>query len=156
MKVVLKNLSSVIIIAALALLSVASGIAAQPAKQLFGAKRLPTTLQPASYGFYTKGCLAGGIAIPHNGPNWQAMRPSRNRRWGHPNLVSLIERLSIDAKKHGWNGLMVGDISQPRGGPMLTGHASHLQRRFGKSDHAAGTNRVGRHHTSRGVDGQFP
>ena len=25
----------------------------------------------------------------------------------------------------GWNGLLVGDISQPRGGPMLTGHASH-------------------------------
>ena len=25
----------------------------------------------------------------------------------------------------GWNGLLVGDIAQPRGGPMLTGHASH-------------------------------
>lgn len=25
----------------------------------------------------------------------------------------------------GWPGLLVGDISQPRGGPMLTGHASH-------------------------------
>ena len=25
----------------------------------------------------------------------------------------------------GWPGLLVGDISQPRGGPMLTGHTSH-------------------------------
>jgi penicillin-insensitive murein endopeptidase len=25
----------------------------------------------------------------------------------------------------GWPGLLLGDISQPRGGPMLTGHASH-------------------------------
>ena len=25
----------------------------------------------------------------------------------------------------GWPGLLVGDMSQPRGGPMLTGHASH-------------------------------
>ncbi|NCQ36423.1 penicillin-insensitive murein endopeptidase, partial [bacterium] len=29
------------------------------------------------------------------------------------------------AQLPGWNGLYVGDISQPRGGPMLTGHASH-------------------------------
>ena len=53
------------------------------------------------------------------------MRPSRNRRWGHPVMIRLLERLSIDAKKAGWNGLMIGDIAQPRGGPMLTGHASH-------------------------------
>jgi penicillin-insensitive murein endopeptidase len=103
-----------------------SGVyAATPAKKLFGAKRLPTILKPASYGFYSKGCLAGGIAIAHDGPNWQAMRPQRNRRWGHPKLIRLLERLSIDAKKIGWNGLMIGDLSQPRGGPMLTGHASH-------------------------------
>ena len=25
----------------------------------------------------------------------------------------------------GWEGIYVGDLSQPRGGPMLTGHASH-------------------------------
>src|SRR6201999_434533 len=25
----------------------------------------------------------------------------------------------------GWPGLLVGDMSQPRGGPMITGHASH-------------------------------
>ena len=28
-------------------------------------------------------------------------------------------------QKSVWNGLLVGDMSQPRGGPMLTGHASH-------------------------------
>ena len=33
--------------------------------------------------------------------------------------------LALDGQKAGWNGLLVGDISQPRGGPMLTGHASH-------------------------------
>ncbi len=54
------------------------------------------------------------------------MRLSRNRNWGHPNLVALVQRLAIDAKaKDGWRGLLVGDLSQPRGGPMLTGHASH-------------------------------
>ena len=31
--------------------------------------------------------------------------------------------MTLDAD--GWPGLLIGDISQPRGGPMLTGHASH-------------------------------
>lgn len=99
---------------------------ATPAKELFGARALPTQSAPTSYGFYSKGCLAGGVAIPTDGPTWQAMRLSRNRRWGHPAMIALIERLSHDAaEKIGWPGLLLGDISQPRGGPMLSGHASH-------------------------------
>jgi penicillin-insensitive murein endopeptidase len=86
---------------------------------------LPAELNPASHGFYSKGCLAGAVAMPIDGPTWQTMRLSRNRRWGHPTLIGIIEELSIKANKSGWNGLLVGDISQPRGGPMLTGHASH-------------------------------
>lgn len=102
------------------------GAHAEPlAKELFGHKKLPAAIAPKSHGFYSKGCLAGGIAIAANGPHWQAMRLSRNRRWGHPQLITLVERLSREAAQDGWNGLMVGDISQPRGGPMLTGHASH-------------------------------
>ena len=96
-----------------------------PAKQLFGAKALPADLPTQSVGFYSKGCIAGARAIPVDGPDWQVMRLSRNRRWGHPDLLATIEALSVKAKQDGWNGLLVGDISQPRGGPMLTGHASH-------------------------------
>ncbi|MCR4268890.1 penicillin-insensitive murein endopeptidase [Nitratireductor sp. ZSWI3] len=95
------------------------------AKQLFGAKKLPAVAAPQSFGFYSKGCFAGGMAIAKDGPHWQAMRLSRNRRWGHPELVATLERLSREAARDGWRGLLVGDISQPRGGPMLTGHASH-------------------------------
>ncbi|MCB1449806.1 MAG: penicillin-insensitive murein endopeptidase [Nitratireductor sp.] len=96
-----------------------------PAKQLFGAKALPANLPVQSVGFYSKGCIAGAQAIPVDGPDWQVMRLSRNRRWGHPELLKTIEALSVKARQDGWNGLLVGDISQPRGGPMLTGHASH-------------------------------
>lgn len=99
--------------------------AATPAKNLFGNKKLPAVMKPAVHGFYSKGCVQGAVAIPRDGPTWQAMRLSRNRRWGHPDLIKLVVRLSQDARKVGWNGLLVGDISQPRGGPMLTGHASH-------------------------------
>ena len=45
-------------------------------------------------GFYAKGCLAGAEALPINGATWQVMRLSRNRNWGHPDLVALVERLA--------------------------------------------------------------
>jgi penicillin-insensitive murein DD-endopeptidase len=46
--------------------------------------------------------------------------------WGNPAMIAFLERFSRKAKAESvWNGILVGDISQPRGGPMLTGHASH-------------------------------
>jgi penicillin-insensitive murein endopeptidase len=101
--------------------------AQQPdAKQLFGSAGIAAPLAPRAIGFYSRGCLAGGEALAVDGPVWQAMRLSRNRNWGHPKLIRLIERLAADGQaQDGWPGLLVGDISQPRGGPMLTGHASH-------------------------------
>ncbi|MGI9352074.1 MAG: penicillin-insensitive murein endopeptidase, partial [Rhizobiaceae bacterium] len=120
-----RSIKILIAILANTLLLSEPGFGQSPAKRLFGAKALPAALNPAAHGFYTKGCLAGGVAIPVDGPHWQAMRLSRNRRWGHPDLIRILEELSYKASKDGWNGLMVGDISQPRGGPMLTGHRSH-------------------------------
>lgn len=98
----------------------------QPAKTLFAAVNGASTQAPAPIGSYANGCLAGAVALPQSGPTWQAMRLSRDRNWGHPALISFIERLSqTAAAQPGWAGLYVGDLSQPRGGPMLTGHASH-------------------------------
>ena len=113
----------------LSVLMAASGAMAQdavPAKQLFGKMTLPSKQRAMPLGFYAKGCLAGGIAIPVDGPAWQVIHLSRNRRWGTPEMIALVERLAREAKaEDGWNGLLIGDISQPRGGPMLSGHASH-------------------------------
>jgi len=96
------------------------------AKQLFGRKVLPAAMPTQVYGFYSHGCIAGARALPIDGPTWQVMRLSRNRNWGHPDLVALLKRLSEKAHKDaGWPGILVGDMSQPRGGPMITGHASH-------------------------------
>jgi penicillin-insensitive murein endopeptidase len=110
---------------AVSLSGTAPAQAEQLAKNLFGAKDLPAATAPQSIGFYSKGCFSGGVAIATDGPTWQAMRLSRNRRWGHPTMIALIEKLSRDAVADGWPGLLLGDISQPRGGPMMTGHASH-------------------------------
>jgi penicillin-insensitive murein endopeptidase len=96
-----------------------------PAKELFGRKTNAAAMKAQTIGFYSKGCLAGAAALPINGKTWQVMRLSRNRNWGHPKLVEFLERLSEKGAKVGWRGLLVGDMSQPRGGPMLTGHASH-------------------------------
>src|SRR5260221_12353879 len=96
------------------------------AKQLFGRKVLPAAMPTRVIGFYAKGCIAGAEALPINGDTWQVMRLSRNRFYAHPDMVALLKRLSEKAHKDaGWPGILVGDMSQPRGGPMFTGHASH-------------------------------
>jgi penicillin-insensitive murein endopeptidase len=41
-------------------------------------------------------------------------------------LIRFIESLAAAMPQtNGWPGLLIGDLAQPRGGPMLTGHASH-------------------------------
>ena len=96
------------------------------AKELFARKLLPAALPTRVIGSYSKGCIAGAQRMPINGDTWQVMRLSRNRNWGHPDLVALLKRLSVKAHKDaGWPGILVGDIGQPRGGPALSGHASH-------------------------------
>jgi len=97
-----------------------------PAKELFARKLLPSTTPTHVFGSYIKGCIAGAEQMPITGDTWQVMRLSRNRNWGHPDLVALLKRLSVKAHKDaGWPGILVGDMGQPRGGPALTGHASH-------------------------------
>jgi len=96
------------------------------AKELFGRKVLPAAMPTRVLGFYAHGCIAGAEALPINGDTWQVMRLSRNRFYAHPDMVALLKRLSEKAHKDaGWPGILVGDMSQPRGGPMFTGHASH-------------------------------
>jgi penicillin-insensitive murein DD-endopeptidase len=109
-----------------AFLSAAPALAEQTAKQLFGAQSLPAALPTGPVGFYARGCMAGAAQLPPDGSTWEAMRLSRNRQWGLPVLIDFIEKLAKDAATlDGWPGLLIGDMSQPRGGPMVTGHASH-------------------------------
>lgn len=96
------------------------------AKDLFGHVSTGSKQSAESFGSYAKGCLGGAVQLPESGPTWQAMRLSRNRNWGQPILVDYLQDLSRKAAAQpGWEGLYIGDMSQPRGGPMLTGHASH-------------------------------
>ena len=53
-----------------------------------GARRSASTPRAAS---------PAPVALPINGKTWQVMRLSRNRNWGHPELVAFLERLAQKA-----------------------------------------------------------
>jgi penicillin-insensitive murein endopeptidase len=98
----------------------------QPAKQLFSHAPLPSLGKAMAIGYYPRGCLQGGVELPVDGPNWQVMRLSRNRNWGHPELINFLEKFApLAAKATGWKGILIGDMAQPRGGPLPFGHLSH-------------------------------
>lgn len=79
---------------------------------------------PETIGSFNAGCIAGAIAIPLVGDGYQVMRPIRNRYYGHPLLVRFLERLGRQTAARD-SRLLIGDLGQPRGGPMPTGHRSH-------------------------------
>lgn len=95
------------------------------ANKLFGAHSIPSQQAPMPVGSYARGCGAGMVELAESGPSWQAMRLSRGRNFGQPVLVGFLQDLSRSAQQIGWGGLYIGDMSQPRGGPMTSGHASH-------------------------------
>jgi penicillin-insensitive murein endopeptidase len=98
----------------------------EPAKLLFSETKLPSVGKPMAIGYYPRGCLQGGVPLPVTGKSWQVMRLSRNRNWGHPELVRFLERFApLAAKATGWHGILIGDMAQPRGGPLPFGHMSH-------------------------------
>jgi penicillin-insensitive murein endopeptidase len=106
--------------------SVKASEASAPAKLLFSKKELPSIGKAMAIGYYPRGCLQGGVELPVTGPTWQVMRVSRNRNWGHPELVKFLERFApLASKATGWHGILVGDMAQPRGGPLPFGHKSH-------------------------------
>jgi penicillin-insensitive murein DD-endopeptidase len=99
---------------------------AESDKQAWSKVSKPTPSRTAqSIGKYTAGCLRGGANLPLNGQGYQVMRLSRNRYYGHPDLVRFIENLGKAAQTQRLGTLLVGDLGMPRGGPTLSGHKSH-------------------------------
>lgn len=112
--------------AAAVLLGLSLPVAAQTlAKDVFGNFRSASGGPAVSIGNHSQGCAQGLVQMPANGASWQSMRLSRDRNWGHPTTIEFLQGLSRAAQQAGWRGLYIGDISQPRGGPMTSGHASH-------------------------------
>jgi len=89
--------------------------------------RIETPLAGASriIGGVAHGCLVGAAELPPDGPGYAAIRLSRHRNFGHPTLVHYIETLGHATAAAGLPVFYVGDMAQPRGGPLPFGHASH-------------------------------
>ncbi|HZL58478.1 MAG TPA: penicillin-insensitive murein endopeptidase [Stellaceae bacterium] len=85
----------------------------------------PTPPPAHVIGSPANGCLAGAAALPLDGPGYQVVRVSRHRFFGHPETVRFIERLGRSARAASMPVFYVGDMAQPRGGPMPDSHAAH-------------------------------
>ncbi|MCW2245934.1 penicillin-insensitive murein endopeptidase [Azospirillum fermentarium] len=78
-----------------------------------------------SIGGYASGCVAGAVALTPEGTGYQVIRLSRARNYGHPTLVSFLQDFGRRVDQQGLGTALVGDMGQPRGGPLPYGHASH-------------------------------
>lgn len=87
--------------------------------------QLPVAGPAQAIGAATSGCIQGAVQLAESGAGYRAVRLSRNRHWGQPETVRLVERLAAAAAEAGLPILYIGDIAQPRGGPLPYGHASH-------------------------------
>jgi penicillin-insensitive murein endopeptidase len=112
------------VIVALASLAAVLAVDVTVAKQ-WQAQTLPTTGPSLSIGTCSNGCLQGAATLPVSGPGYEVMRLKRNRRFGHPTLIAYIQRLAAAARRAKVGLVVVGDLSQPRGGPTPSGHRSH-------------------------------
>jgi penicillin-insensitive murein endopeptidase len=85
----------------------------------------PTSGPARAIGGTADGCLAGGAKLPFDGPGFEVIRLSRRRYFAHDDTIDFIAELGRRAQAAGLPLFYVGDMAQPRGGPLPFGHASH-------------------------------
>lgn len=85
----------------------------------------PSAEPPAAIGGYEGGCLAGGVRLPRMGSGYRAAERSRHRQYGHPTLTAFVKAMGFRVRERRLGALLIGDLSQPRGGPMPSSHRSH-------------------------------
>jgi penicillin-insensitive murein endopeptidase len=86
--------------------------------------RLPIESKPEAVGDYSLGCLLGAQTFSGEESGLLISQMKRGRYWGHPNLIKILTSAGIEFKKIN-KTIIVGDLSQSRGGPTLSGHNSH-------------------------------
>jgi penicillin-insensitive murein endopeptidase len=98
---------------------------AETRSNIWSQVQAPTPGPALSIGATANGCLSGAAKLPPDGAGYDVIRLSRRRYYGHPVLIAFIEDLGRQAKAAGLPAFLVGDMAQPRGGPLPFGHASH-------------------------------
>ncbi|MCX7384110.1 MAG: penicillin-insensitive murein endopeptidase [Alphaproteobacteria bacterium] len=95
---------------------------------LFLAAAGPTTPAPGPVqiiGNSGGGCIQGAVRLPDDAPGLQTVRVGKSNFWGHPDTIDRLLQLARTASAAGLPDLYMGDLSNPRGGPMPGGHVSH-------------------------------
>ena len=100
-------------------------VAAEAKLTAFQTVKTPSGGPSRAIGDYSAGCVQGAQALPLDGQGYQVMHPSRVRHYGHPELIGFLQSLGRAVHAAGLAPVMVGDLSQPRGGRASGGHASH-------------------------------
>ncbi len=86
--------------------------------------RMPTEAKPEAIGEYALGCLQGAQTFTGQEKGLHFSQMKRGRYWGHPDLIKLLTSAGAEFYKMN-RTLIIGDLSQSRGGPTMTGHNSH-------------------------------
>lgn len=87
--------------------------------------RDPAAGAPQPIGGYANGCIQGARELPPEGAGYQVVNLSRHRNFGHPVLLDYLSGLADRVQSDQLGRIAIGDLSQPRGGRMESGHASH-------------------------------
>src|SRR5699024_3927432 len=90
----------------------------------FNEFKTPTIHETEVIGSYANGCLLGGEMLEDKGHGYQTMHKSLNRHIGHSAHIDYIEKLAKPREQKGVL-LFVGEMRQPRGGLLISSHASH-------------------------------
>lgn len=94
-------------------------------RDIWGAITTPTRNPPSVFGGYANGCLDGAVSLPIRGDGYYLMRITRRRFYGHPSLIGMVQKLGTQASQAGLGVVRIGDMAQPRGGPLPGSHHSH-------------------------------
>ncbi|WGE78010.1 penicillin-insensitive murein endopeptidase [Actinobacillus equuli subsp. haemolyticus] len=132
------------------LLSGFLSLAASTQATLWEQIRTPVAGQPQAIGGYSNGCIIGAQPLALKGEGYQVIRSARNRFYGHPDLLSFLQRLAKNTKNAGLPPILIGDMGMPAGGRFSSGHASHqtgldadIWFRFGPMDAETAKNPIG-------------
>jgi penicillin-insensitive murein endopeptidase len=104
-----------------ALLCSAAAVAATPWQQ----NHQPIAGSPQSIGGFANGCIVGAQQLPLNSSTYQVMRQDQRRYFGHPDLITFIQRLSTQVHQLQLGQVLIGDMGMAAGGRFSSGHASH-------------------------------
>ena len=84
----------------------------------------PSPGAPQAIGTYANGCQTGARTLSESGDGYVSIRRFRNRYYAQPVTLELIHHVGARMAQQG-RRILVGDLSQPIGGEMSYGHASH-------------------------------